>query len=101
MPYLAGKNRSVLDLNSIEKVLSLYLKFRPMVPTPIEFTRMLLFLIDNSQDYPDDVALSTDYCFVAMSNFEAAVTFTQSAISIASLMIAFEELEYEDFEEAI
>jgi len=46
---------TVHNLNVVEKILLQYLEFKPMIPTPIEFVRLLLFFANNTQDFTDIV----------------------------------------------
>lgn len=65
-----------------------------MIPTPIDFVKLLLFFSNTTQDFTDIIVRSADECFTALSLFDTAIAFSPSTIALASLMIALEELGY-------
>ena len=97
MPHLIGRNVSISNLNVIEKVLFQYLNFRTMVPTPIEYVELLLFLMNYMHDFSEIIILAADYCFTGLALYDSAVIFSPSTISLASLMLTFEDLDYRTF----
>ena len=71
-----------------------YLNWRPMIPTPIDFVKLLLFFSNITQDFTDIIIKSADECFTALSLIETAIAFSPSTIALAALMIVLEELEF-------
>lgn len=65
-----------------------------MIPTPIEFVKLLLFFSNITQDFTDIIVRSAEECFSAMSLFDAAIAFSPSTIALAALMIVLEELGF-------
>lgn len=65
-----------------------------MIPTPIDFVKLLLFFSNSTQDFTDIIVRSADECFTALSLIDAALAFSPSTIALASLLIALEELGY-------
>jgi len=94
VPHLRGRNVSVQNLNVIENVLLQYLKWRPMIPTPIDFVKLLLFFSNATHDFSDIIIKSADECFTALSLIETAIVFSPSTIALAALRIVLEELEF-------
>jgi hypothetical protein len=88
-------------LNVIENVLLQYLNWRPMIPTPIDFVKLLLFFSNITQDFTDIIIKSASECFTALSLIETAITFSPSTIALAALMIVLEELEFIVFQNEI
>ena len=88
-------------MNVIENVLLQYLNWRPMIPTPIDFVKLLLFFSNITQDFTDIIIKSADECFTALSLIETAIVFSPSTIALAALMIVLEELEFIVFQNEI
>ncbi len=97
MPHLRGRNVSVQNLNIIEQVLLKYLKWRPMITTPIEFVRLILFFANTSQDFTEIIVRSAEECFKGLSIFNISHQFYPSTIALAGLMTVLEELGYLGF----
>lgn len=65
-----------------------------MIPTPIDFVKLLLFFSNITQDFTDIILKSSDECLTALSLIDAAIAFSPSTIALAALMIVLEELGY-------
>ena len=72
-----------------------------MIPTPIDFVKLLLFFSNITQDFTDIIIKSADECFTALSLIETAIVFSPSTIALAALMIVLEELEFIVFQNEI
>jgi hypothetical protein len=72
-----------------------------MIPTPIDFVKLLLFFSNITQDFTDIIIKSADECFTALSLIETAIAFSPSTIALAALMIVLEELEFIVFQNEI
>jgi hypothetical protein len=65
-----------------------------MIPTPIDFVKLLLFFSNATHDFTDIIIKSADECFTGLSLIETAIAFSPSTIALAALMIVLEELEF-------
>lgn len=65
-----------------------------MIPTPVDFIKLVLFYVNYSADFTEIIAKSADQCFVAMTLYDAAVTFLPSTISLAALMVVLEKMNF-------
>jgi hypothetical protein len=72
-----------------------------MIPTPIDFVKLLLFFSNITQDFTDIIVRSADECFTALSLIETAITFSPSTIALAALMVVLEDLEFAVFQNDI
>jgi hypothetical protein len=72
-----------------------------MIPTPIDFVKLLLFFSNITQDFTDIIVRSADECFTALSLIETANTFPPSTIALAALMVVLEDLEFAVFQNDI
>jgi hypothetical protein len=69
-----------------------------MIPTPIDFVKLLLFFSNITQDFTDIISRSAEECFTALSLIETAIAFPPSTIALAALMIVLEDLEFTAFQ---
>jgi hypothetical protein len=69
-----------------------------MIPTPIDFVKLLLFFSNITQDFTDIIIRSAEECFTALSLIETAIAFPPSTIALAALMIVLEDLEFTAFQ---
>jgi len=69
-----------------------------MIPTPIDFVKLLLFFSNITQDFTDIIIRSAEECFTALSLIETAIAFPPSTIALAGLMIVLEDLEFTAFQ---
>jgi hypothetical protein len=88
---------SLHNLNIIEQVLLKYLNWHPMIPTPIEFVRLILFFANTSQDFTKIILRSAEECIKSLSIFNISFHFYPSTIALAALMTVLEELGYLNF----
>ena len=72
-----------------------------MIPTPIDFVKLLLFFSNITQDFTDIIVRSADECFTGLSLIETAITFSPSTIALAALMVVLEDLEFAVFQNDI
>ena len=72
-----------------------------MIPTPIDFVKLLLFFSNITQDFTNIIVRSADECFTALSLIETAITFSPSTIALAALMVVLEDLEFAVFQNDI
>jgi hypothetical protein len=72
-----------------------------MIPTPVDFIKLVLFYVNYSADFTEIIAKSADQCFVAMTLYDAAVTFLPSTISLAALMVVLEKMNFLVFQQEL
>ena len=72
-----------------------------MIPTPIDFVKLLLFFSNITQDFTDIIVRSADECFTGLSLIETANKFSPSTIALAALMVVLEDLEFAVFQNDI
>ena len=65
-----------------------------MIPTPIDFVKLLLFFSNSTEDFSEIILKSTEECFTCLSLYDAAIVFSPSTIALASLLITLEEMGY-------
>ena len=68
-----------------------------MIPTPIEYVKLLLFLMNYMYDFSEIIIHAADYCFTALALYDTAIKFSPSTISLAALLLTFEDLDYREF----
>jgi Cyclin, C-terminal domain len=77
------------------------MNWRPMIPTPIDFVKLLLFYSNITQDFTDIILRTADECFTALALIETATVFSPSTIALAALMVVLEDLEFATFQNDI
>jgi hypothetical protein len=68
-----------------------------MIPTPIEYVKLLLFLMNYMHDFTEIIIHAADYCFTGLALYDTAMMFSPSTISLAALILTFEDLDYRVF----
>jgi hypothetical protein len=72
-----------------------------MIPTPIEYVKLLLFLMNYMHDFTEIIIHAADYCFTGLALYDTAIMFSPSTISLAALILTFEDLDYLAFKKQV